>query len=267
MAGKRQCEFFLLRYVPDAVKDEFVNIGVVLLEADVGFADIRLTRDWRRVRCLDPSVDVEMLEAMEREVRSRLADLQDRALLVSKLEESLSNTVQLSAVKGCLTDDPRKEIEDLASLYLETKRSGEKREAAGRQRLYMQMKGAFEQAGVWPHMRQGIAVSQYTHRGDPLKIDCGYRPNGEIKLFQALSLATDVNAAKVLAFSYPRIAEGIQREENASTVMTAVVEDELDEGDAGILFALAMLEQTRIQIARVAVMPQIAEVARREMRL
>ncbi len=29
----KQCEFFLLRYVPDVVKGEFVNIGVVLLEA------------------------------------------------------------------------------------------------------------------------------------------------------------------------------------------------------------------------------------------
>src|ERR1039458_2332077 len=50
-----QCEFFLLRYVPDAVKDEFVNLGVVLYEpgkagsAQAGFADVRFTRDWRRV--------------------------------------------------------------------------------------------------------------------------------------------------------------------------------------------------------------------------
>ena len=32
MAERRQLEFFLLRYVPDAVKDEFVNIGVVMVE-------------------------------------------------------------------------------------------------------------------------------------------------------------------------------------------------------------------------------------------
>lgn len=264
---KRQCEFFLLRYVPDAVKDEFVNIGVVMLEADAGFADIRLTRDWRRVRCLDPGVDVEMLEAMEREVRARLADVTDRDLLMRKLEESLSNTVQLSTAKGCLTDDPRKEIEELASMYLETKRAGEKREAGGRQRLLGGMRMAFEQAGVWAHLRQGIAVSQYTNKGDPLKIDCGYRPNGVVKLFQAVSLATDVNAAKVLAFSYPRIAEGIERDEKANTALTAVVEDELDRGDEGIQFALAIMEQSKIRIVVVSEMPGIAELARKELRL
>ena len=50
MADLRQLEFFLLRYVPDAVKDEFVNIGVVMLEPGAngaGFADVRFTRDWR----------------------------------------------------------------------------------------------------------------------------------------------------------------------------------------------------------------------------
>ena len=68
MKERRQCEFFLLRYVPDAVKDEFVNVGVVLYEpskagsAQAAFADVRFTRDWKRVRCLDPDVDVEMLE-------------------------------------------------------------------------------------------------------------------------------------------------------------------------------------------------------------
>ncbi len=36
MADVKQCEFFLLRYVPDVVKGEFVNIGVVLLETGEG---------------------------------------------------------------------------------------------------------------------------------------------------------------------------------------------------------------------------------------
>ena len=267
MAAQRQCEFFLLRYVPDAVKDEFVNIGVVMLEADAGFADIRLTRDWRRARCLDPDVDVEMLEAVGRDLRARLADVQDRDAVVAKLQDSLSNTIQLSVVKGCLTDDPRKEIEELASMYLETKRAGEKREARGRSLIVSQMRGMFEAAGVWKHMRQGIAVEQYTHKGDPLKIDCGYRSNGDVKLFHAVSLVSDVNTAKALAFSYPRIAAGILSQEQAATQLTAVVEDEIDQWDEGIQFALAVLEQSAIQVVRVREMSLVAELARKELKL
>ena len=73
MAAYKQCDFFLLRYVPDVVKGEFVNLGVVLLEeGDDGFTDVRFTRDWRRVRCLDPEADIELLESYEAELRRLL---------------------------------------------------------------------------------------------------------------------------------------------------------------------------------------------------
>src|SRR5882762_3733177 len=122
MADLRQLEFFLLRYVPDAVKDEFVNIGLVMIEAGAnggGFADVRFTRDWRRVRCLDPQADVEMLEALEREIRAQLGETRDRETLLRRLEDSFSNVIQLSPAKGCLAADPAIEIEAMSSLYLE----------------------------------------------------------------------------------------------------------------------------------------------------
>ena len=55
-SDRHELGFFLLRYVPDAVKEEFVNIGVVMVGGgtDAGYADVRFTRDWRRVLCLDP---------------------------------------------------------------------------------------------------------------------------------------------------------------------------------------------------------------------
>ncbi|HEX7727891.1 MAG TPA: DUF3037 domain-containing protein, partial [Terracidiphilus sp.] len=49
------CQFQLLRYVPDAVRNEFVHVGVILREG--GRTEVRLTHDWRRVRCLDPDAD------------------------------------------------------------------------------------------------------------------------------------------------------------------------------------------------------------------
>ena len=51
------CEFQLLRYVPNPVRDEFVHVGVLLREqgaAQTGVPpmELRFTRDWRWVRCL-----------------------------------------------------------------------------------------------------------------------------------------------------------------------------------------------------------------------
>ena len=270
MADRRQLEFFLLRYVPDAVKDEFVNVGVVMVEAGAngaGFADVRFTRDWRRVRCLDPRADLEMLAALEREIRGELATTHDCDVLLRRLEDSFSNVIQLSQAKGCLAEDPVAEIEAMASMYLEAAKVGGKREASGRQRILGKMREAFEQAGVWGLMRHQIAVAEYTHKGDPLKIDCSYRPNGEIKMFQAVSLETNVDAAKVLAFSYPRIVEGIAKKEKAAAVLTAVVEDDLNRSEETVLFALATLEQSQIHVTEVGEMVGIAEAARREMRV
>ena len=73
-------------------------------------------------------------------------------------------------------------------------------------------------------MRKGSRPAEYTHRGDPLKIDCGYAPqtngtggappraDGRVKLFHAISLEADVNSAKVLAFSFPQLRAGIRAE-------------------------------------------------------
>src|SRR5579862_1792065 len=151
MADRRQLEFFLLRYVPDAVKDEFVNIGVVMVEAGANgaaFADVRFTRDWRRVRCLDPQADVETLGALEQEIRGQLGTTHDRAILLRRLGDSFSNVIQLSPTKGCLAEDPVAEIEAMASMYLETAKAGGRREVSGRQRILGRMRDAFERAGV-----------------------------------------------------------------------------------------------------------------------
>jgi hypothetical protein len=268
MAERKQLEFFLLRYVPDAVKDEFVNIGVVMVEAGAnggGFADVRFTRDWRRLRCLDPQADVEMLAALERDIRGQLASPQDRAVLVRRLEDSFSNVIQLSPVKGCLAEDPVAEIEAMAAIYLEAAKVGGKREVSGRQRILAAMREAFEQAGIAKFVLP-VPVAPYTKPGDPFQFDFGYRVGGEIKLFQAVSLKAGVDAAVLLAARYPRIVPVMSKVVGAAPALTAVIDDDLDRGQESVQFALSMMEEERIRIAVAAELPMLAEVARRELR-
>ncbi len=61
MRKRLECEFSLIRYVPDVVKGEFANIGVVLRETGKD-ATVRFTRDWTRVRCMDANADIALLE-------------------------------------------------------------------------------------------------------------------------------------------------------------------------------------------------------------
>jgi hypothetical protein len=268
MADRRQFEFFLLRYVPDEVKDEFVNVGVVMVEAGAnggGFADVRFTRDWGRVRCLDPLADVEMLAALERDIREQLATTYDRGVLLRRLEDSFSNVIQLSQTKGCLAEDPVREIEAMASIYLEAEKVGGKRLVSGRQRILGKMREAFEQAGVARFVLP-VPAAPYTKPGDPFQFDFGYRVGGEIKLFHAVSLKASVDAAVLLAARYPRIATVLSKVTDAIPTLTAVVDDELDRGQESVGFALSMMEDEKIRIAVAGEMPMIAEVARRELR-
>jgi len=269
MPDKRQLEFFLLRYVPDAVKDEFVNIGVVMTEPGAngtGFADVRFTHDWRRVRCVDPQADIEMLEALERDIRGQLGEVRERGMLLHRLEDSFSNVIQLSPTKGCLAAEPAKEIEMLARLYFEGPKPKTRGAVSARQRILKNMRAAFEQAGVWTLLMKDIPVAPYTKPGDPLKFDFGYRVGDTIKLFHAVSLKASVDQAIMLASRYPAIADGISQVNRVLPLLTAVVDDALDRGPDEVQFALSALEEARIAVAASAEMPEIAERASRDLR-
>jgi hypothetical protein len=279
MRDRLQCEFLLVRYVPDTVKNEFVNIGVVLREAGrPEAAEVRFTRDWSRVRCLDPDADVEMLEALENEIRASMADGAND--LLGRIADSFSNVLQVTEPKACLAESLPAEMEALSRMYVETRRQREARRVSGRQAIATSMRRQFEAAGVWGLMRKRIAAAQYTQAGDPLRIDCGYRPNGVIRMFQAVSLDGDLEAAKVLAFSAPQLAEGVRRVEQASLELTAVVEplrsmvsrEALESGAEQdrmeqYRFGVRTMEQSAIRVMTVNDLPRLAERAREELRV
>ena len=82
-----------------------------------------------------------------------------------------------------------------------------------------------------------------------------------------MGLTNDANAAKVLAFSFPPLAEGVQKKEGKQAQLTAVVEDDLERNNDAeqIGFALETLSQQGINVAPLAQMAMLASVAAREM--
>jgi hypothetical protein len=266
MDPKVQCRFFILRYAPDAVKNEFINVGLVLLPP-AGGAQVRFTRDWSRVLCLDPDADMEMLQALESDLRSQLREMNgDHDLILRRIQDSFSNAIQPSEFQACLAASPVAEADELARLYLDRpRRRQQTREPGARVAIVARMRSEFEAVGIWPLMFKNIALSKYTRSGDPLKIDCGYSPNGTVKLFHAVTLSTDVNAAKVLAFSFPQLVQGIRKAENKQAFLTAIVEDNLPLDDESVTFARETLEQNAIRIAPVSAMADVAKQAAQEL--
>ena len=129
-----QCEFFIVRYFADPIRDEPINIGIILLavgESGNRAPLVRITKNWKRVRCIDPRADIEMLALLEESLQARLTDagLPGRAA-VEKLDQSLSTSLRLAranamgsvtfgGIKGALTDNFAEEIDRLMALYVE----------------------------------------------------------------------------------------------------------------------------------------------------
>jgi hypothetical protein len=270
MAERVQCEFSLVRYVPDVVKGEFANIGVVLREAGREEAVVRFTRDWARVRCMDADADLGLLEGLEAELMERLkvASKSGQRPLMELLEDSLSNSLQMTAMQGTLAESMPAEMEQLMRMYVEPlKVSGGKRKVSGRAAIVSQMRNEFERAGVWGLMRKRIAASQYTQAGDPLRIDCGYR-NGKVRMFQAVSLEGDGEMAKGMAYSAGALRDGVMRVEGVEMELTAVVEPRAKVSDAEMYgFAVRVMERDGIRVLTIPDLGRIAETARRELKV
>ena len=282
---RRACEFQLLRYVPDAVRNEYVHIGVILREqrglqtnspAAAGPEPplVRFTRDWRRVRCLDPEADTALLEGMESELQKRFA-ADPEGNLMRLLNESLSLSVQMTEAKAYLAESLPAGMEELMRLYVEPPARERIPRLSGRAGIQAKMRTEFERAGVWELLRKRIAASEYTRPGDPLRIDVGYRPNGLIRMFHAVSLEPGVEMAKVLAFSAAGLRAGVERVEKASLELTAVIEpaarlgasDEEPERLEMYRFGVETMEEHQIQVLTTSDLGRVAETARRELRV
>lgn len=225
-----QCEYFLVEYVPSAVQEWRVPIGVILLEESGRLVRWGFTRNWRTIRCLDPGADRILLETLpayfEEMVReaaagSRQAGASLRRRLLTMAEND-SGTVQVSFPRGVESADPAQEFERLFTEHVERRPpvSPQKEpRTGGRRWLQARVRDALERHKLWDRFHKNIPVEEFTAPGDAFRIDFAYRPNGVTNYLHALSLEHDWNQAKVLSYTFWRIRQRIP------ATLTAIVAD------------------------------------------
>ena len=202
------------------------------------------------------------------------------------LEESLSLNVQMTEPKAYLAESMPAGVEELMRLYVEAPARERTSRLSGRAAIQACMRSEFERAGVWDLLRKRIAAAEYTRPGDPLRIDVGYRPNGVVRMFHAVSLdpgrgsarksgRPGLEMAKVLAFSAAALRAGVERVEKAQLELTAVIEpaarlgatDEEPERLEMYRFGVETMEEHQIRVLTTSDMERVAETARRELRV
>jgi hypothetical protein len=74
--GEIACTYHVLRYTPNLVRDEWVNIGILLFNSATGERRLRLIEEeeeYRRVHRLHPQADEAVLRALRDDLEERFA--------------------------------------------------------------------------------------------------------------------------------------------------------------------------------------------------
>lgn len=247
----------VVRYTPNLVRDEWVNIGILLADSARGRIATRLVEEpgeIARVRRLHPAADEDLLRALPRDFEAQLAAAGDPSAFVEKLDETLSNVVQLSPQKGVLAEDFDAELDRLYRDHVAPPR----RARAGifentRAWIRTRINDVFRRNRLLERLDRNVRVEEFTQPGDPLRLDYAYRMNGKRGYLHALSLTRDPAQAKVLAFT-----AGCIREKVKSVEFAAVTELDPEPGNDRHRFVARLFAEENIEIVPIARLDALA---------
>jgi hypothetical protein len=225
MQPERTCAYRILRYTPNLVRDEWVNIGVLVYDPQSGERRLRLIEEqeeYARLRRLHPEADESLLRALRDHLEDRFDSFRSSnghgangggsngsALqeLLRKWDDTLSNALQLAPQKGDIANDLDAELERLYGDHVALPRVPSRVGAPGsRVQMRSYCSQVFRHARLWDKITKSVRAAEFTFPGDPMRIDYSYRRNGTQGFLHTLSVSRAPGDAKVLAYTAERIA-------------------------------------------------------------
>jgi len=264
----KQCQYFLVRYVPDVVKQEFINIGLFLFCDAEQFLDCLFSDDFRRITRFHAQADTQFLKELQFHFEQQIAEHEgDLEGYIREMEQSYSNLIQLSPARACLATDLSAQLQNLFEQYVGARPTAPMEQGA-RRRIKRRMTESLSRYGVFDHelFRKSIDASLWTTAGDPFIFDFGYKPlarpdkpNGRLKLIHTLSLKKDPKLAKELKWTFDRVLE------KESCHLTVGHEDILDPDNAVVRFSQDVLQHEHIRLVPVSGFDAYAQSIRAEL--
>ena len=264
----KQCQYFLVRYVPDVVKQEFINIGLFLFCRAEQFLDCLFSDDFRRITRFHAQADTQFLKELQPHFEQQIAQHEeDLEGYIREMQQSYSNLIQLSPARSCLTADLSAQLQDLFERHVGAPLTGPTKQDT-RMRIKQRMTEALRRCDVFEHnlFRKRIPASPWTGAGDPFVFDFGYKPleqagkpNGRLKLIHMLSLQRDDELAKALMWTFDRVLE------KEPSDLTVGHEDNPDPSNPVVRFSQGILQHERVRLVPVSGFDGYAQSIRAEL--
>ena len=236
--GEKTCAYRVLRYSPNLVRDEWVNIGVLLFEPETGERRMRLIEsqdEFARVRRLHPQADEELLRGLRDDLEDRfqvVAGAPENGgwqKLLAKWDETLSNALQLAPQKGVFAADLDAELERLYADHVAPQRAASRVGAPGSRATMRGYCGqVWKLARLWDRLDKSVRVAEFTFPGDPMRLDYSYRRNGTRGYVQTLSVSRAPADCKLYAYTAGKIAAKAQFASEFAAVTDVLLRPEND---------------------------------------
>jgi len=253
--SSKVCLYYLVRYVPHAEREEFLNIGLLLHSPEEQFLDCLITDDLRRIKRFHRQADLQFLHGLQGYFEQQIQQHEDNLQgFLDGLQQSFSHLIQLAPARPVLAAEPQAQLAQLFERFV-GKRPVDLFAADTRMRIKQRLVEALRRARLFDDKRfeKRIPAEPLTHLGDPFHFDFGYRPpmaagkpNGHLKLIHALSLHRDHELASVLALTI-----GYVRSKQPAE-LTAVIEGWPARGDKTAGHSYRILKDAEIAMRPLA---------------
>ncbi|HET6142734.1 MAG TPA: DUF3037 domain-containing protein [Candidatus Acidoferrales bacterium] len=247
------CAYHVVRYQPNLIRDEWINIGVLLLDPATG----RVLQRWleepadlARLRRLHPAADEELLLRLPAEFHRQFAGREmDAETLLQKFDDTLSNAIELAPRKGLLARDPDAELDRIFQEQVEPLREPRRGVVEIRTRNDVRAQAAdyFRTEKILRLMQRSVRVEEFTAPGDPMRLDFSYRRNGTRGFVHSVALGRDPGQAKLLAYTAEAIRNRVQH-----TEFLAVTEREPERANRRDQFVSGVLLDSDIRVVPLA---------------
>jgi hypothetical protein len=256
----RPLRYRVLRYTPNLVRDEWINIGVMLEDGPRRLLHTRIIDEpgeFARVRRLHPHADEEWLRGLRRDWDAQFsAPGIAPATVLDKLENSLSNLLQFSPPRAVLAEDFDAELDRLYRDHVAPPRRAGRAQLFSSTRAWIRARvsDVFRRHHILQRMKKSVRVEEFTQTGDPFRMDYSYRRNGTHVYIHALSLARDPAQAKVLAYTFSAILKGQPHSE-----LTGITEAPASSDNPQDQFVVRLFEERGIRLVPLSQVEKFAD--------